>query len=88
MFEFCTADFWSSLAYESADLKPKHFLTPRFPIPLDLFEEHIRLIYRMQLFFPLSAYSFSCRLLNAKSSSLLNPLKVIYKIYPFLLLLS
>ena len=25
---FCTADFWSSLAYESAEQKPKHCLTP------------------------------------------------------------
>ena len=31
---FCTADFWSSLAYESAVQKPKHCLTPGFLIPL------------------------------------------------------
>ena len=29
---FCTADFWSSLAYESAEQKPKHCLTPGFLI--------------------------------------------------------
>ena len=34
MSGFCTADFWSSLAYESAEQKPKHCLTPRFLIPL------------------------------------------------------
>ena len=31
---FCTADFWSSCAYESDKQKPKHCLTPGFPIPL------------------------------------------------------
>ena len=31
---FCTADFLFSLAYESADQKPKHCLTPGFLIPL------------------------------------------------------
>ena len=31
---FCTVDFWSSLAYESAEQKPKHCLTPGFLIPL------------------------------------------------------
>ena len=31
---FCTADFWSSLAYESAEQKPKHCLTQGFLIPL------------------------------------------------------
>ena len=31
---FCAADFWSSLAYESAEQKPKHCLTPGFLIPL------------------------------------------------------
>ena len=31
---FCTADFLSSLAYESAEQKPKHCLTPGFLIPL------------------------------------------------------
>ena len=31
---FCTADFWFSLAYESAEQKPKHCLTPGFLIPL------------------------------------------------------
>ena len=30
----CTADFWSSLAYESVEQKPKHSLTPGFLIPL------------------------------------------------------
>ena len=33
MFGFCTADFWSSFAYESAEQKPKHCLTPGFLIP-------------------------------------------------------
>ena len=31
---FCTADLWSSLAYESAEQKPKHCLNPGFLIPL------------------------------------------------------
>ena len=31
---FCTAEFWSSLAYESAEQKPKHCLTPGFLMPL------------------------------------------------------
>ena len=31
---FCSGDFWSSLAYESAEQKPKHCLTPGFLIPL------------------------------------------------------
>ena len=31
---FCTTDLWSSLAYESAEQKPKHCLTPGFLIPL------------------------------------------------------
>ena len=31
---FCTADFWSLLANESAEQKPKHCLTPGFLIPL------------------------------------------------------
>ena len=26
--DFCTADFWSSLTYESAEQKPKHCITP------------------------------------------------------------
>ena len=30
---FCTAAIWSSLAYESAEQKPKHCLTPGFLIP-------------------------------------------------------
>ena len=30
---FFTAYFWSSLAYESAEQKPKHCLTPRFLMP-------------------------------------------------------
>ena len=29
---FCIADFWSSLAYKSAEQKPKHRLTPGFLI--------------------------------------------------------
>ena len=36
MFGFCTADFWSSFAYESAEQKPKHCLTPGFLIPLKM----------------------------------------------------
>ena len=36
MLVFCSTDFWTSLAYESADQKPKHCLTPRFLIPLPL----------------------------------------------------
>ena len=31
---FCIADFWSSLAYESAEEKLKHCLSPGFLIPL------------------------------------------------------
>ena len=31
---FCTSDFWSSLAFESTEQKPKHCLTPGFLIPL------------------------------------------------------
>ena len=31
---FCAADLWSSFAYESAEQKPKHCLTPGFLIPL------------------------------------------------------
>ena len=31
---FCTADLWSSLAYESAKQKPKHCINPGFLIPL------------------------------------------------------
>ena len=31
---FCAADFWTSLAYKSAEQKPKHCLTPGFLIPL------------------------------------------------------
>ena len=34
---FCIADFWSSLAYESAEQKPNHCLTPGFLIPLLMF---------------------------------------------------
>ena len=34
MFGFCKADFLSSLAYESAEQEPKHYLTPGFLIPL------------------------------------------------------
>ena len=33
---FCTADFWFSLAYESAEQKTKHYLAPGFLIPLGL----------------------------------------------------
>ena len=36
MFGFCTADFLSLLAYESAEQKPKHCLTSGFLIPLIL----------------------------------------------------
>ena len=38
MFGFCTADFWSSLAYESAEQKPKHCLTPGYLIPLKIID--------------------------------------------------
>jgi len=33
-YGFCTADFWSSLAYESAEQNSKNCLTPGFLIPL------------------------------------------------------
>ena len=37
---FCTADVWPSLAYESAEQKPKHCLTPGFLIPLLVTRDH------------------------------------------------
>ena len=46
---FCTVDFWSSLAYESAEQKPKHSLTPGFLIPLLVIDYLLYLALRMAL---------------------------------------
>ena len=47
---FCTADFWSSCAYESAEQKPKHCLTWDFLSALHMYsvkrEPHILLLFR------------------------------------------
>ena len=44
---FCAAtDFLSSLAYESAEQKPKHCLTPGFMIPLARFPPRARALSR------------------------------------------
>ena len=54
---FCPADFWSSLAYESDEQKPKHCLTPGFLIPLVIY--HLSQKYLSRFMFLAGVWSFS-----------------------------